>query len=140
MSTTRPIVACTAACAAIAALLTSTAALAVDQDAIKAEVAGMNDSLPAMVAPALREEKVRFNGAELAYTITRVGQPAANSDQLASTARAYLLSRLCTDPDTRQMMRDGIVFSFGYVNETGADTDRLLLNESDCAVLVQPGR
>jgi hypothetical protein len=130
------------ACAGVIAAFASTSALAVDQASIEREVAGMNESLPAMVSPVLREEKVRFNGAELAYTFTRVGPAtgAVSSEQVAAGARSYLLTRLCDDPDTRQMMHDGVVFSFGYVNEAGVDANRLLINESDCAVLVQPGR
>ena len=138
MSIERFAIVCTTA---IAALLASTAAQAIDQGAIEREVAGMNDSLPAMVSPVLREEKVRFNGAELAYTFTRVGTPptGANAADLAGAARSYLLNRLCDDPDTRQMMRDGIVFSFGYADAAGVEANRLLINESDCAVIV-PGR
>ena len=125
----------------LATLLGSVSAFAVDQASIQNEVAGMNESLPAMVSPVLREEKVRFNGAELAYTFTRVGpQDGASSEQIAASARTYLLTRLCDDPDTRQMMHDGLVFSFGYVNDAGVDANRLLINESDCAVIVQKGR
>lgn|GEM_PF-4618111 len=114
-------------------------ALALDPSAIEHEVAGMNASLPAMVSPVLREEPIRFNGAELDYTFTRVGHRAGepSAPAMAANARRYLLQRLCDDPDTRQMMRDGIVFSFGYVDDANVDANRVLINESDCAVLVK---
>ncbi len=125
--------------AGLACMLTTATASAVDQTAIEHEVAGMNASLPAMVSPVLREEPIRFNGAELDYTFTRVGhrvgEPSAPA--MAANARRYLLQRLCDDPDTRQMMRDGIVFSFGYVDDVGVDANRVLINESDCAVIVK---
>ena len=121
----------------VIAAMSCTVVMAADQEAIKREIAGMNESLPAMVSPVLREEPIRFNGAQLQYTFTRVGgrTDATAGQQQTAIAKSYLLTRLCGDPDTRAMMQDGLVFSFAYIDDGAAQGDPMLLNESDCAVL-----
>ena len=64
------------------------------------------------------------------YTFTRVG--GRDDRNLNVTARAYLLRQLCGDTDTRQMMRDGLTFTFTYVDEAKAPTPGTVITEQDC--------
>ena len=116
------------------ALVSSTAS-AFDAAAVRKEVDEMNESLPAMVSPVLREEKIRFTGKALTYTFTRVGDRSAKD--LNVTARAYLLRQLCGDPDTRQMLRDGLTFDFRYVDDAAAPVDGTAVTDRDCPVTPQ---
>ena len=116
--------------AAVTACLLSSNASAFDASAVQKEVDEMNQSLPAMVSPVLREEPIRFTGKALLYTFTRVGDASAKN--LNVTARAYLLRQLCGDPETRQMMRDGLTFTFTYVDEAKAPTPGTVVTDRDC--------
>ncbi len=118
-----------------AAVFASLDASAFDQAAVQREVDGMNQSLPAMVSPVLREEPVQFTGKTLMYTFTHIGR---STDEIAKqnlnvSARSYLLARLCADADTRDMMREGLTFTFSYVDEKTARRDGAVLTEADCA-------
>ena len=117
---------------AVAAITTlvSANAVAFDATAVQKEVDEMNRSLPAMVSPVLREEPIRFTGKALMYTFTRVGDKAERN--LNVTARAYLLRQLCSDADTRDMMRDGLTFTFTYVDEGKAPVQGAVITEQDC--------
>lgn len=110
--------------------LVSTGAFALDPAAVQHEVDEMNQSLPAMVSPVLREEQIRFSGQSLMYTFTRVG--AKDDRNLNVTARAYLLRKLCGDADTRQMMREGLTFTFAYVDEGKAPSAGTVVTDRDC--------
>ncbi len=115
----------------IVAALLSLNASAFETSAVQKEVDEMNQSLPAMVSPVLREEKIRFTGKSLLYTFTRVGDRSAKN--LNVTARAYLLRQLCSDADTRQMMRDGLTFTFTYVDEAQTPTTGAVVTDQDCS-------
>ena len=108
-------------------------ASAFDAAALQKEVDEMNQSLPAMVSPVLREEPIRFTGKALMYTFTRVGDAGQKGGRnLNVAARAYLLRQLCGDPDTRQMLRDGLTFTFSYVDDATAPTDGTAVTDRDC--------
>lgn len=118
------------------ATLIGAPAFAFDPDAVQKEVDAMNQSLPTMVSPVLREEPIRFSGKALMYTFTHVGRTPEDvaKQNLNVTARAYLLRQLCTDADTRQMMRDGLLFTFTYrVDSTPtAHVDGAFITDADC--------
>ena len=120
---------------AVAAAIALPAA-AFDAAAVQKEVDAMNQSLPTMVSPVLREEPIRFTGTALMYTFTHVGQTPEEvaRKNLNVTARAYLLRQLCTDADTRQMMRDGLLFTFTYQTDATATShaDGAVISEGDC--------
>ncbi len=120
------------------AALAPFAAHAYDRAAVQHEIDEMNQSLPAMVSPVLREEPIRFAGGSLIYSFTRVGPASGDTARdLNVTARGYLLQQLCSDTDTRQMMREGLTFSFTY-NDAAVDAARpsrpgTQVVEKDCA-------
>ena len=78
-----------------------------------------------------RDNLVEDRRFRLMYTFTRVGDASAKN--LNVTARAYLLRQLCADADTRQMMRDGLTFTFTYVDEAKAPTTGAVIGDGDCA-------
>lgn len=127
----RPITVTPLVATGIVAGLLSMNASAFDASAVQKEVDEMNRSLPAMVSPVLREEPIRFTGKALLYTFTQVGD--RNAKDLNVTARAYLLRKLCGDADTRQMMRDGLTFTFTYVDEAQTPTTGAVFTDQDCA-------
>ena len=116
--------------AVLVGILLSTTAFALDTPAVQREVDAMNQSLPAMVSPVLREEPIRFDGKALMYTFTRVG--GKDERNLNVTARAYLLRQLCGDNDTRQMLHDGLAFTFTYVDEGQAAPVGAAITDRDC--------
>ncbi len=120
--------------ASSAALLASASASAFDQAAVQREVESLNESLPAMVSPVLREEPVKFTGKALLYTFTHVGRSADDiaRQNVGANARSYLLGQLCNDADTRDLMHDGLVFSFVYVDPATTRTDGAVITEQDC--------
>ena len=68
------------AAAAVGAFL-APAARAFDRDAVQKEVDAMNQSLPAMVSPVLRQERIDFTGKALMYRFTHVGRTPADLAQ-----------------------------------------------------------
>jgi hypothetical protein len=94
-----------------------------------------NSSLPTMVAPTLRQDRVSvFNGVmTYQYTeITKTGAELARMN-LETTQRPYIFPAICNAPDTGRMLKDGISFRYLYVGKDGKLAAQLIFLPADCA-------
>lgn len=94
-----------------------------------------NATLPTMVAPTLRQDRLSvFNGVmTYQYTeVTKTGTELARMN-LESTQRPYIFPAICKSSDTGRMMRDGVSFRYLYVGKDGKLGAQLVFIPSDCA-------
>lgn len=102
---------------------------------LKPYVDRMNERLPTMVAPTLRQERVSvFNGV-LTYTYTELSRSRSelNAMDLSSTQRPYIFPAICKAPDTGRMLRDGVSFRYLYYGKDGHLAGQLIFMPVDCA-------
>lgn len=124
------VVTCSAMCTLAHALIASP----LDQK-LQPYLARLNQRLPAMVAPTLRQEKSTvFNGV-MTSIYTEVTRTAAELAQmnLSVTQRPFIFPAICQTNDTGRMLREGYSFRYLYYGKDGKLAGQLIITPADCA-------
>jgi hypothetical protein len=93
-----------------------------------------NRTMPRMVAPSLRQDRVEVTGMTLTYLYTHVALSASQLQamRLSVTQRPHILPGLCAASDTGRMLREGTTFRYVYRGKDGGIGGELSISIRDC--------
>lgn len=93
-----------------------------------------NQSLPRMVAPTLRQEKVQVDGMVFTYVFTdtnRSGKQMKAANLLAGVTKD-IFPEICQAPDTGRVLREGVTYRYVYFGNDRAIGAELVVRTGDC--------
>lgn len=109
-------------------------ASAIDVLQLDGVVAGLNRTLPRMVAKDLRQERTEVMGMTVVnqYTHLTLDSAQLRRMHLEVTQRPFILPQLCAASDTSRMLREGVQFRYIYRGRDGEVGGDIAFSRSDC--------
>ena len=115
-------------------LATSVAHAQITGNQLKVVADRYNQSLPRMVAPTLRQEKLQVDGMVFTYVYTdtnRTGKQM-NAANLVANVTNDVFPEICRAPDTGRMLREGVTYRYVYFGNDRVVGAELIVRIGDC--------